>query len=199
MIHNYMSDLTKNLEPVLTPLAERKEQLSIKAALAHLSIDLEQEPNRRVRVFGSELRIEKPPERETVPKRLIRVIVADYDNRQIHDVTVDSNGSIANCEVLARHQPAFHDEEVREAREIAERDERIANLAKLRGSFVGAFAPHADSEKSRRVVGLHYLVATGDGQARPLATISVDLYEQEIVHFRDDTEDQNNRRHLDQP
>jgi len=171
-------------------LTERDEQLAIKAALAHLSIDFEHEPNRRIRVFGSELRIEKPPKREALPNRLIRVLVADYDNRQIHDVTVDGSGSIVHSEVLSPHQPAFHDEEIREAREIAERDERIARLVKLKGFFVGAFAPHADAKKSRREIGLHYLVATGDGQARPLATISVDLYEQKIIRFRDDIEDQ---------
>lgn len=190
----YTSELTQRLKPVLASLKKREERRAVKAALAHVTVDTGPGEQPRVRVLGSELHVEKPPKPDGLPERMIRVLVVDYGNRRIHDVKVDSRGSVAKGEVLRGRQPAFHPDEVRDAREIAERDERVAPLAKLDGSFAGAFAPHGSTEAGARLVGLRYLQATGDGGARPLATVSVDLFEGELKTFMDDTDTGGKRR-----
>ena len=183
----YMSDLTKRMKPIIAPLKKREEQRAIKAALAHIASAGSYNANQRIRVFGSELLVEKPPQRDALPERLIRILVADYTAKQIHAVTADSRGKVVSSKVLHGFQPAFHTDEVREARDIAERDERMAHAAGLSGIFAGAFVPHAAAETGDRLIGLHYLVATEDGGAKPIATVVVNLYEDKMTSFRDDS------------
>jgi hypothetical protein len=181
-----MSDLTRRLRPILAPMRRREERQAIKAALAQVSRDYGPGTKPRVRALGAEIHIDKPREREALPERLIRVLVADYGNNRIFDVRVGGDGQVVSSETVNGYQPAFHHDEIREAREIAERDERVANLARMPGSFAGYFLSDLAGDSGRRLVGLHYLATTEDGGAKPLATVVVDLYDNEIVSFSDD-------------
>src|SRR5438128_257604 len=104
-----MSDLTRQLKPVLRPLNKAEESRAIKSAVASLLTDIgNAEP--RFRVLYTELRIEKPPERSDVLKRLIQVFIADYGNGRNVGVTVDSEGEIVESHAL-NFQPSFHVDE----------------------------------------------------------------------------------------
>ena len=174
-----MSDLTRRLKPVLAPLSKAEESRSIKSAVASL-FPGRSNPKARFRVLGAELRIEKPPERDTVPRRLIQVFIADYGNGRNVGVTVDGKGKIVESLTLD-FQPNFHADEVYEARQIAERNERVRRLAKTRGAFTGTFAPHQAAENGHRMIGLHYATTERGGQTKPLGFAVVDLYTSEIV------------------
>lgn len=181
-----MSDLTRKYRRVLAPLGKAEERRALRAAVGWMTAQAGNARDLRYRVLGAELRIEKPRRREEVPPRWIEVLIADYTHRRNLQVTIDSEGSVVEGGALAGLQPAFHADEVREAREIAERDPRVKRWAKAKRSFAGAFAPNADRE-NRRLVGLRYLAAEKEGQARPLGTVVVDLYGGEIVDLRDYT------------
>jgi hypothetical protein len=136
-----MSNETKRLKPVIGPLSKREERQAIKAVTDRLHADLEPGQTSRFRVLGAVLQIEKPPKRQAVPQRQIRVLVADYGKKRNLDLVVDRHGKILRMEPYRGFQPAFHDEEITEARTIAERDHQIARLAKQRGVAVSAFGP----------------------------------------------------------
>ena len=179
-----MSDLTKHLKTVLAPLRRSEERHAVRAAVAHVTAG--SAGPLRYRVLGAELNIEKPPKRGAVPQRLIRVLIANYSGPCIHDISLTHQGKVMRSEVLRGQQPTFHPDEIREAREIAERDRRVASAAKQAGAFASAFASDLGRESGRRTIGLHYLAATRSGGARPLVTVAVDLCGAEIVAFRDD-------------
>lgn len=181
-----MSSLTRRLVPVLAPLGKKEERRAIKAALDWMAVDLSGLKETRFRLLGAELRIDKPPTPRGVPRRLVRVLIADYTNRRNVDVTVDAEGRVLNGSTLHRFQPAFHAEEIGEARDIAEHDSRVASVVRRRGAFPVPFAPGHGTEPGPRAVGLHYLVATRGGGAAPLATVVVDLYEQSVSSFEDE-------------
>lgn len=183
---SYMSDLTREYKRVLAPVGKAEERRAVRAAVDWLIAQAGETRDLRYRVLGAELRIEKPRRREEVPPRWIEVLIADYTHRRNLQVTLDADGKVVEGGALAGLQPAFHVDEVREAREIAERDPRVKRWAKVKQSFAGAFAPDADRE-NRRLVGLRYLAAEAEDQARPLGTVVVDLYGCEIVDLRDYT------------
>ena len=179
-----MSDLTKRLKTVIAPLKRSEERQAVRVAVTHVTAG--SEGRLRYRVLGTELNIEKPPKRGAVPQRLIRVLIADYSGQCIHEISVDHQGRVVQSEVLHGQQPPFHPDEIREAKEIAERDRRVARTAKQAGAFASAFPSELGRDSGRRTVGLHYLAATRSGGARPLVTVAVDLCGGEIVAFRDD-------------
>jgi hypothetical protein len=181
-----MSDLTRKLKPVLVPLSKKEERQAVKSAVEHLIAEIGSGHDLRYRILGAEIRIEKPPRRGDVPERLIRVLIADYSNQRNLDISVNHKGKVVQSEVLRGLQPAFHPDEIQEAKEFAERDKRVARLAKMSGSFASAFASDLALERGRRLVGLHYLAAAKSGEVKPLATLVVDLASGEIVDFRDD-------------
>ena len=181
-----MSDLTQRLKPVLAPLSKKEERQAVKTAVEHLTAEIGSEHDLRYRILGAEIRIEKPPGRGEVPERLIRVLIADYSNQRNLDISVNHRGKVVTSEVLRGLQPAFHPDEIQEAKKFAERDKRVARLAKMPGSFASAFASDLALERGRRLVGLHYLAAAKSGEVKPLATLVVDLASTEIVDFRHD-------------
>jgi hypothetical protein len=183
---SYMSDLTREYKRVLAPMGKTEERRAVRAAVEWMAAQAGNARDLRYRVLGAEIRIEKPQRPKEVPPRWIRVLIADYTHRRNLQVTIDSEGSVMEGGDLAGLQPAFHMDEVQEAREIAERDPRVKRWAKARRSFAGAFAPNADRE-NRRLVGLRYLAAEKEGQAKPLGTVVVDLYGSEIVDLREYT------------
>jgi hypothetical protein len=183
---SYMSDLTRKYKRVLAPLGKTEERRALRAAVEWMTAQAGNARDLRYRVLGAELRIEKPPRHEEVPPRWIQVLIADYTNRRNLQVTIDSEGSVVEGGAPAGLQPAFHADEVREAREVAERDPRVKRWARTKRSFAGAFVPGAERE-TRRLVGLRYLAAEKEDQARPLGMVVVDLYGLEIVDLTDYT------------
>jgi hypothetical protein len=180
-----MSDITRALEPVITPLAEGEERRAIQAAVAYLIQDIGGGTEPRYRVLGAELSINKPLQPRTLPPRLIRVLIVDYGNQRNLNVVVDDRGEVVQMEDLAGYQPAFADEEVQEALGIAEHDDRVARLASLPRSFVSTFGPARDPQERARLVGLRYAVDTEDEQVRILARAVVDLSNRILVSFRE--------------
>lgn len=183
---SYMSDRTRQYEQLLAPLGEDEERRAVSAAVDWTTAQAGGARDLRYRVLGAALRIEKPRRREEVPPRWIQVLIADYTHRRNLQVTIDDAGAVVEGGELAGLQPAFHRDEVREARQIAERDPRVARWARVERAFAGAFAPGVDRE-NRRLVGLRYLAAEDEGQATPLGTVVVDLYGGTIVDIRDYT------------
>jgi Cu2+-containing amine oxidase len=176
-----MSNETKRLKAVIGPLSKREERQAIKAVIDRLHADLEQGQTPRFRVLGAELQIEKPPKRQAVPQRQIRVLVADYDKKQNLDIVVDRQGKILRMEPYRGFQPAFHAEEITEARTIADSDHRMARLAKQRGVCVSAFGPAQIVPQSSRLVGLRCALLPKSEAASFLASVVVDLCAREIV------------------
>jgi hypothetical protein len=181
-----MSDLTRRLKPVLAPLSKKEERRAVNAATEHFTAEIGRQADLRYRILSTEIRIEKPPKRGAVPERLVRVLIADYTNQRNLEISINGKGKVVQSEVLRGLQPAFHPDEIQEAKEFAQRDQRVARLAKTTGAFAGAFASDLAHERGRRLVGLHYLAAEKGGTAKPLATVVVDLATGEIVDFRDD-------------
>jgi hypothetical protein len=102
------------------------------------------------------------------------VVIVDYSQKQNLSVLIDRKGKVARVEKM-RGQPVFHEDEVQEAREIAERDDRLAQVRKLRGLFVSTYAPPTSFATDARIVGLHYVVSRSQRQHEMLASVAVDL------------------------
>jgi Cu2+-containing amine oxidase len=108
--------------------------------------------------------------------------VADYRNKQNLEFVLDTQGKIIRLEEYRGLQPAFHKDEIKEARAIAKRDSRLAHVTKRRGVFISDFAPETVHENSFRIVGLsYYLLKAKDNVFQQLARVLVDLSEQKVV------------------
>lgn len=177
----HMSKATVRLRGAIAPLSTREERRAIEAATAHLSKKL----SRRYRVFGAELRIDKPADPATTPKRTIAVLILDYEKPRTLEAIVNAAGKVLRVLDLQGFQPAFLDDEVKEARAIAARDDQVARIGKLRGSFVSAFAPDQDHSPRRRQVGLRYAAPDARVGIRLLAEAAVDLVDRRLVHFEE--------------
>jgi hypothetical protein len=165
---------TRQLDAVLGPLGEEEQQQAIQAAEARIGRETD-----RYRILGAELLIEKPTDPDIAPERLVEVLAADYANRRGLRVLVRPTGA-EEIEVLA-YEPVFHPDEIAEARQIAERDEGLAELARREEHFVTPFSPI--SEIGARLIGLRYALAEGDGAARLVAGVAVDLPAGEVVRL----------------
>jgi Cu2+-containing amine oxidase len=154
----------------------------MKSVTTHMTKNYRGEAAARFRVLEIELSIDKPPRREAIPQRLIRVLVADYRNKQNLEFVLDTQGKIIRLEEYRGLQPAFHKDEIKEARAIAKRDTRLAHVTKRRGVFISDFAPETVQENSFRIVGLsYYLLKTRDNVFQQLARVLVNLPEQKVV------------------
>ena len=174
-----MSALTLALGDAVRPLTDAEERAATDAALRLMSNELSQ----RRRVYGVELRVPKtePP---VTPPRQFAVVIGDYDNRTVSEVIVDYAGKLVSKTALAGFQPAIVNDEIAEARKIAETQPVIAALAKTPGGFVQAFGPHAEFAPTRRLIGLRYGAVTSTGP-RALAEVEVDLARQKLIRFED--------------
>jgi hypothetical protein len=180
-MNSAMSKQTRRLVPAIAHLKAREERAAVKAAHAHLLEELSD----RFRIFGAELRIDKPEKSGAVPQRMIAVLVVDYGKRRNLVALVDAKGKVVKVEDLRGAQPAYISEEIAEAREIAEQDARVARVAKRKTSFVSEFGPERASDNAR-LIGLRYFVAAGKGRARPgLARAVVDLSARRLVEFQE--------------
>ena len=173
-----MSELTKKFKTVIAPLRKREESAAIKAATAYLAKDLSD----RFRIFGADLRIDKPSAPRKAPARTVGVLVVDYGNKRILEVMVGSGSKVVRVDDLGNAQPTYTSEEIKEAREIAEQDGRVARLAKRKGVFVSDFGPERASDNARRI-GLRYAVLGKDQSAELLAHVVVDLSAQRLVRI----------------
>jgi hypothetical protein len=173
-----MSEFTRKLAPVIAPLKGKEERVAIQAAKAHVVKELSDHH----RVFGAELRIEKPSDTRTPPRRLIGVLIVDYGNKRNFEVLVDALGKVWRVVDLRRAEPAYLAEEIIDARRIAEQEKRVAHYAKMRRSFVSAFGPERTSDNARRL-GLRYAVVDRNGHSRVLAHAVVDLSTGTLVQF----------------
>jgi hypothetical protein len=176
-----MSIATKALLKVIKPSTTKEERTAIASAVKYLGRELSQ----RHKVFPAELRIEKPPRPNAPTKRSIAVLIVDYDNRRTTEVLVDAQGKAHRKIDLTGFQPAFLADEINEARRIAERDERVANAARVRGAFASAFGPHTYGERVARMVGLRYAAVGKKGDVQLLGEAVVDLSTQKLVSFED--------------
>jgi hypothetical protein len=138
---------------------------------------------RRFRIIGAELKMEKPPRRGATPKRLIQVFIVDYANRRNLGVIIDRRGRMVESRALT-FQPAFVDDEISEARAIAKRDARISAIAKSPRTSVNTFTPREAAERGHRMIGLRYFVSRRKTRAQIAATVVVDLNEERLVSFR---------------
>jgi hypothetical protein len=179
-----MSEFTRKLAPVIAPLKGKDERVAIQAAKAHVAKELSD----HYRIFGAELRIEKPPDARTPPRRAIGVLIVDYGNHRNFEVLVDASGKVVRLVDLKGAEPAYVAEEIIDARRIAEQEKRVARYAKMKRSFVSAFGPERTSDNARRL-GLRYAVVERSGHSRVLAHAVVDLSTATLVQF-DETPDE---------
>src|SRR5215212_4365819 len=156
-MNKYMSALTKRMRKIIAPLSKQEERDIINSVNAHMQEQFKNKTGLRFRVLETLLKIDKPEKRGTLPQRLIRVLVADYNNKKNLEFVLDTHGKIVKLEEYRGLQPAFHKDEVKEARAIAEREDRIAHVAKRRGYFVSEFSPHIDFYNKSRIIGLSYI------------------------------------------
>lgn len=178
---SYMSDLTRQIRKVIAPLSKAEEHRIIKSVATYMTKNYGGGTKARFRVLEMELSINKPPKRESLPQRLIRVLVTDYRNKQNLEFVLDSRGKIIRLEEYRSLQPAFHKDEIREAQTIAKRDSRLAHVTKRRGVFISDFAPETSPENGFRIVGLSYVLKAKDNVFQQLARVLVDLSEQKVV------------------
>lgn len=176
-----MSELTRRMQKIIVPLSKTEERRAIKAVVTYMTKQYQSGIQPHFRILTLEIIIEKPPMPDSIPKRAIRVLVVDYGNKHNMDFVLDSAGKIINVGEYRGLQPAFHDEEIKEARYIAQKDNRVARLAKMRGLLVNEFAPEAISETNSRLVGLHYALAKKNIGLKLLARVIVDLSENRII------------------
>jgi hypothetical protein len=173
-----MSEFTRKLASVIVPLKVKEERAAIQAAKARIVEELSDHH----RIFGAELKIEKPAVARTTPRRAVGVLIVDYGNKRNFEVLVDGTGKVVRVMDLQGAQPAYLDEEITDARQIAERDGRVSRYAKMRRSFVSAFGPERTSDNARRI-GLRYAVVERNGVSRVMAHAIVDLSTSKLVQF----------------
>ena len=174
-----MSEQTKRLKDLIKPLASREERAAIDAATDHLRGELSD----RYRFFPADVRVEKPRRSGAAVERAVALLLVDYEGRRTVEVLVNGKGQVSRVTDLTGFQPGFLSEEVKEARALAERDERVARARKVRGAFVSAFGPEPSREAGARLVGLRYAVVDAKGRGRLLGEAVVDLSAQRLARF----------------
>src|SRR5260370_9195872 len=133
-----MSKLTRDLAEVIRPLKPREERGAINAAKVRVASELSD----HYRIFGAELRIDKPTDPTKAPPRLIGVLIVDYGNRRNFEVLVDGNSKVVRVIDLHGAQPAYTREEIEEARAIAKQENRVGRCVRLKAYFVIDYEPH---------------------------------------------------------
>jgi hypothetical protein len=175
-----MSDLTKKLARVIVPLKKKEEQAAINAARAYLASQLSDHH----RILGADLRINKPSDPGKTPQRMLGVLVLDYGHKRNLEVMVDSKGKVVEVIELHGAQPAFTNDEIKEARKIAEQDRSVNRLAKMKNSFVSEFGPERTPDHARRI-GLRYAIAQKGRPSRVIGHAIVDLSARRLVEFKE--------------
>jgi len=175
-----MSAQTRRDSPVLAALSDQEARDAIEAAVQHLISETPNASEHRLRVLGAELLIEKPERMTSSPQRLIRVLIIDYTGKRILRFRIAPPDGVVRVEPVYG-QPAFHRDEVDEARTIAERDDRLRHLTNQPDLFVSPAAPSIQIPEGTRVIELRYVIAEPDQHYRLVASVAVDLSEQVII------------------
>src|SRR5712692_9631687 len=184
-----MSKLTRDLAKVILPLKPREERAAINAAKVRVASELSD----HYRIFGAELRIDKPTDPTKTPLRMIGVLIVDYGNRRNFEVLVDGNSKVVRVIDLHGAQPAYTREEIEEAREIAEQDNRVGRFVKLKGSFVSEFGPERTGDNSRQI-GLRYAQILKGRVSDVLVHAVVDLSARKLIQFEEKSAEAGSRR-----
>src|SRR5215210_9515837 len=95
---SYMSNLTRSIRKVIAPLSKAEENRIMKSVTTHMTKNYRGEAAARFRVLEIELSIDKPSRPESIPQRLIRVLVADYRDKQNLEFVLDTQGKIIRLE-----------------------------------------------------------------------------------------------------
>jgi hypothetical protein len=172
-----MSRLTRRLVDTAAPLAPDEQQRAIAAAIAHLGGDLS--------VYGAEVRIDKPTQRNAKSHRRIAVRLGDPGANTVHEILVDTAGTVVGA---ARHEGVvvpFTATEIDRAIAIAESDPAVAHLARRKGVMRAPFYPSAHAHNRHkppggRRVGFHFLSAANPRRVHPLLSVVVDLSDAQI-------------------
>jgi hypothetical protein len=147
---------TARLQPIIGPLSDQEQLAAHEAVRRHLA-----QRSTRYRIVGPELLIDKPPSRGASSTRQIRALVIDYDNMANLQIVMQPGGDIVDAKRLD-WQPPFTAEEIDEARQIAESDERVARVARQEGVSVITFGPPASATSAAgtmpRLIGLRYIM-----------------------------------------
>jgi Cu2+-containing amine oxidase len=175
-----MSDLTRRMQKVVAALSRKEEKQAVKVVTALMQERYPTGSEAHFRVFPPVLAIEKPPRRESIPQRLIRVFVADYGRKQNLEFVLDRNTELVKTAEYQGFQPALLDEEIAEADKIVRKDAQVSRLVKRRGVFLSAFTPESESKGASRVAGLRYVLAKRAGQFEMLVKVVVDLSERRV-------------------
>jgi hypothetical protein len=170
---------TRRHARLLAPLRKREEQRAIQAAVQRFHAELPDGQEVRYRVLGAEVLVEKPEAPSKPPKRMVEVLIVDYPGRRNLQFLVQEQGQVARVETVSG-QPAFHEEEIQEARRIAGSDPRVAALRRRRNLFVSAHAPPRPPETGGRVIQLHYVLVVKQGY-EIAASVLVDLSDRRLL------------------
>lgn len=173
---------------VLAPLEDEEAARAVSLALQSLA-EVGRDPS-RLRRYPPQLRIEKPTERDGTPRRFVRVQIGDRDKHLVYDISVDTDGRIAESAAVEGVYPPVTADELGEARRVAESDPRVRKLIGDESVQVHVFAPEHGPSRNRRV-GIVYLRpghAEGKEGAAPfgpvrLGQVEVDLDDERIVSF----------------
>ena len=171
-----MSELTKAMASVVAPLTDQEAREAIDLATERLAPELSDHH----RVLGADLSIDKPQHPDALPQRLVRVLVVDYAKRRTFEAAVDVRARTLRLTDLKGVQPACSQEEIAEARAIAENDPRTARFAGQQGAFVSEFGADPAPDGSRHV-GLRYAVVRGGQPSAVLAHAVVDLSTRSVL------------------
>jgi hypothetical protein len=180
MVRSSMAPETRRLKRVIAPLTRREEKAAAEAVFSQLQ-NGRRSPSRPPRLLGVELRIDKPARPGALPSRLYRVVIADYASRRVLDVAVDHRFRVIEETHYRGVQPAYTAEEIAEARDLAERDDRVARAIARRRFFVEAFSPPASDRRGSRAIGLRYVLSRRDRGIIELAEAVVDLHALAII------------------
>jgi hypothetical protein len=176
-----MSEATRALLPLLDPLSAADEHRAIESAQHHLRDELSQ----RYRLFPPVVRISKPKNPGDKSRRTIVVLIVDYERRKTLEVTVGNDGTVERIDDLGAYQPPFLLDEIKEAREIAERTGGFGPLLQRTGIFVQPFVPERPQAQGGRRVGLRYRAPEEDGSASVLLEAVVNLSDRRLTRFEE--------------
>jgi len=147
---NDASAITKRYaRSVLAPLRVNELRRAVKAATAAVVGDAAT-PVERLRVHPPGLRVEKPARRGDAPRRYVRVLIRDRDQRLFHDISVDTSGGIVEHLRVEDKRPPVMEEELREANDLIRGDKQLRPLLRRRRVEVEVISP-AGERSGRRI------------------------------------------------
>jgi hypothetical protein len=157
----------------MPPLGREEARRATEVALA--TID-----RRRVRVYGTELHVEKDEQRRA--RRLVSITLADLDPYLPYVVIVDpETGSAVKVDERPDLVVPFSDDEIGQARAIARAEADLAEGLDRRSLVAAVFYPTAHDhdhdqglQSPARRIGLAFF-NDDDDRRRPIARVIVDL------------------------